>query len=214
MAVPAAAASQWGQTGSPGPVDHSNVGATHSPQLLRQFANTAAGTSGSTLQDSVIAGALQGVDVASFQHPNRNPIDWAQAAADGIQFAAVKGSEGAYYKNPYALTDLAQAKAAGLSVMAYAFAIPNGNGSSSNPATQADDLINYLATGSAGVPAIMLDIEYDPYTTADGTNICYGLTQSAMVSWISAFDAEVQKRTGQRADHRLADRAGDLRRDP
>jgi GH25 family lysozyme M1 (1,4-beta-N-acetylmuramidase) len=197
LAVPAAATPQLAQTGSPQPVDHSNVGATHSPQLLRQFASTSAGTSGSTLQSSVIAGALQGVDVASYQHPSGDPIDWPQVAADGIQFAAIKGTEGAYYKNPHALTDLAQAKAAGLSVMAYAFAIPNGNGSSSSPATQADYLINYLATGSAGIPAIMLDIEYDPYITTDGTNLCYGLTQSAMVSWISAFDAEVQKRTGQ-----------------
>jgi len=45
-------------------------------------------------------------------------------AASGIRFAAVKATEGAYYPNPYALSDLAGAKAAGLSVVAYAFDYP------------------------------------------------------------------------------------------
>jgi GH25 family lysozyme M1 (1,4-beta-N-acetylmuramidase) len=172
--------------------DHSNVGATHSPQLLSQLAG--ASTVNGTMQNGAIAGALQGVDVASFQHPSGDPIDWSKVAAAGIQFAAVKGTEGAYYHNQYALTDLAQAKAAGLSVMGYAFAIPNGNGSSSNPGAQADYLIDYLATGSAGIPTIMLDIEYNPY---DSSHPCYGLSPSAMVTWIAGFNAEVQKRTGQ-----------------
>ena len=73
---------------------------------------------------------------------------------------------------------------------AYAFAIPNGNGSSSDPATQADYLLNYLGTESSTVP-IMLDIEYNPYGGE-----CYGLNATAMVSWISAFDAEIQAQTG------------------
>jgi GH25 family lysozyme M1 (1,4-beta-N-acetylmuramidase) len=175
-------------SGSTQKVDHSNVGATHSPQVLRQLT----AISSSTTQSSVIAGALQGVDVASFQHPNGATIDWNAVSQAGKQFAAVKATEGAYYQNHYALDDLAQAKAQGLSVMGYAFAIPNGNGSSASPVDQADYLIDYLATGSAGVPTILLDIEYNPYGAE-----CYGLSQSAMVTWISQFNAEVQKRTGQ-----------------
>ena len=42
----------------------------------------------------------------------------------------------------------------------------------------------------------MLDIEYDPYVTTDKTNECYGLSPSAMVSWISSFSAEVRSKTG------------------
>ncbi len=169
-------------------VNHSNTAATHSPQVLRQLASGATGT----VHGSKLAGALQGVDVASFQHPGGAGIDWSQVAAAGIQFAGVKVTEGAYYQNPYALTDLAQAKAAGLSVVAYAFAIPNGNGSTSSPIGQADYLVNYLSSAGGTLPVIMLDIEYNPYGAE-----CYGLSKYAMVTWIAQFNAEVQARTGQ-----------------
>jgi GH25 family lysozyme M1 (1,4-beta-N-acetylmuramidase) len=166
-----------------------NTGATHSPQVLRQLAS-GPGTGRARL--APIPGALQGVDVASFQHPGGAAIAWTKVAAAGIQFAAVKGTEGAYYRNPYALRDLAHAKAAGLSVMAYAFAIPNGNGSSASPVVQADYLLAYLAKAGGAPPEIMLDIEYNPYGAE-----CYGLTQPAMVSWVTRFDAEIRAKTGQ-----------------
>src|SRR6266567_2952863 len=73
--------------------------------------------------------------------------------------------------------------------------LAGGGSASSSPVVQADDLINFLKTGAAGVPTVMLDIEYNP--NPDGTGQCYGLSQSAMVSWIAAFGAEVQKSTGQ-----------------
>lgn len=184
------AASQGATAGSAQKIDHSNVGETHSPQVLQMFAHTA---SGAMVSQSTMSTALQGVDVASFQHTSAS-IDWSQVATtSGVQFAAVKATEGAYYKNPYALTDLAGAKAAGLSTMAYAFAIPNGNSTianSASPVVQADFLLSYLGTDSTTVP-IMLDIEYNPYGAE-----CYGLSQSAMVTWISQFIAEVQKKTG------------------
>jgi GH25 family lysozyme M1 (1,4-beta-N-acetylmuramidase) len=194
MALPAAAAVRGpaASPGSPGQrADRYNTGATHSPQLLHQLA----GAGGR--RAAPLPGAKQGVDVASFQHPNGHSISWTQVAQAGIQFAAVKATEGAYYQNPYALNDLAQAKAAGLSVMAYAFAIPNGNGSSASPVVQADYLLTYLAKAGGTPPPIMLDIEYDPYVGTDHTNECYGLSRSAMITWIAAFDAEVQAKTGQ-----------------
>jgi GH25 family lysozyme M1 (1,4-beta-N-acetylmuramidase) len=86
----------------------------------------------------------------------------------------VKATEGAYYRNPHALADLAQARAAGLSVVAYAFAIPNGNGASRSPAAQADYLLRYLGTMSRSVP-VLLDIEYNPWAAG------YGLTARAGV---------------------------------
>ncbi|HZC61995.1 MAG TPA: ricin-type beta-trefoil lectin domain protein [Streptosporangiaceae bacterium] len=183
---------------SAGPVSRSNVGATHSPQLLRQLSGSSqmGVTSGpgqvtpALTTTAAVANYEQGVDVSSWQHPSGAAIDWSQVAASGIRFAAVKATEGAYYPNPYALSDLAGAKAAGLSVVAYAFAIPNGNGSSSDPVAQADYLLNRLGTQSSTVP-IMLDIEYNPYGAE-----CYGLSATAMVSWISAFNAEIQGKTG------------------
>jgi GH25 family lysozyme M1 (1,4-beta-N-acetylmuramidase) len=183
--------------GQPQRADRSNVGATHSPQLLRQLAGPASSArpSAPSAITGAIAGAVQGVDVASYQHPGGAAINWADVAAAGIGFAAVKATEGTYYQNPYALSDLAEAKAAGLAVGAYAFAIPNGNGGSSSAVAQADYLLRYLGADSAAT-AIMLDIEYDPYVSADGTNQCYGLSPGAMVSWISAFDAEIHRKTG------------------
>ena len=184
--------------GSTHQVDHSNVGATHSPQLLSQFSATSGTTSGTATSSSVITGAAQGVDVASFQE--QSGIDWSQVAGSGgKQFAAIKVTEGDYYRNKYALNDLVRAKAAGLATVAYAFAIPNGGGSSASPVTQADDAVNFLKSGSAGVSPILLDIEYDPYKSSDGTNNCYGLTQSAMGTWVKSFTAEVQTKTGRPA---------------
>jgi len=186
--------------GGPHKVNRSNVGKTHSPQLLRQLAGptTAASTvqrAAAVVASAALPGAVQGVDVASFQHPSNAAIDWAAVAGDGIQFAAIKATEGDYYHNPFALTDLADAQAAGLSVIAYAFAIPNGNGSSSSPVVQADYLLSYLGASFSHVP-ILLDIEYDPYVSTDNTNSCYGLSPSAMVKWITGFDGEVQAKTG------------------
>jgi GH25 family lysozyme M1 (1,4-beta-N-acetylmuramidase) len=184
--------------GSPQPVNHSNVGSPHSPELLKRLAGpSASGARAAAMRQAVITGAAQGVDVASFQHPNGDAIDWASVAGAGKTFAAIKGTEGAYYRNPYLypttkdpVGDLAGAQAAGLSVIAYAFGIPNGNGSSSSAKTQADYLLSYLGASSATVP-VMLDIEYNPYGAE-----CYGLTQSAMVTWIKAFSNEVITSTG------------------
>src|SRR5690348_7090817 len=198
MAQPvAAAAAPSGALASAPRANRSNVGNTHSPQLLRQLAGTA-GTRQQpafVISNGALAGANQGVDVASFQHPGGAPINWQQVAASRIQFAAVKATEGNYYKNPYAPTDLAAARAAGLSTVAYAFAIPNGNGGSTSPATQASYLLSYLGSSSATVP-VLLDIEYDPYVNTDHTNECYGLSPAAMVKWISGFGNAVQAKTG------------------
>jgi GH25 family lysozyme M1 (1,4-beta-N-acetylmuramidase) len=198
LASSSATAATGGLAASGPQVNRSNVGNTHSPQLLRQLAGPAGATRAAinaAISNAAIPGAVQGVDVASFQHPSNAAINWKQVAGDGIQFAAVKATEGAYYQNPFALTDLAGAQAAGLSVVAYAFAIPNGNGSSSSPVDQADFLLSYLGADSATVP-VLLDIEYDPYVTSDHTNSCYGLSASAMVNWITGFDNEIQAQTG------------------
>ena len=57
---------------------------------------------------------------------------------------------------------------------------------------QADYLLAYLAKAGGAPPPIELDIEYNPYGSE-----CYRLRKTAMVSWITLFDAEVQAKTGQ-----------------
>jgi GH25 family lysozyme M1 (1,4-beta-N-acetylmuramidase) len=143
---------------------------------------------------------MPGLDVAAYQHPVTSqypkgaPIGWPQVAAAGYHFAAVKGTEGDYYVNPWAASDLAEAKAARLDVTPYHFAIPNV----SSGQEQAEFAVEYsgYAPGSGTLP-LMLDIEYDPYVASDGTNECYGLSASRMTAWISAFVTTARSLTGQ-----------------
>src|SRR5689334_25408260 len=81
-------------TSSP-PANRSNVGATHSPQLLQQLAGPAGATRTAiraAINQASVTGALHGVDVASFQHPNNAAIDWSQGAGDRTLFPAVEGA--------------------------------------------------------------------------------------------------------------------------
>ncbi len=61
------------------PVNHSNVGQPHSPELPRRLAGPdrpfAARQAAPALRREVIAGPVQGVDVASYQHPNGKAIE-------------------------------------------------------------------------------------------------------------------------------------------
>jgi GH25 family lysozyme M1 (1,4-beta-N-acetylmuramidase) len=186
-----------------------NVGFTHSPELLRQLegplsktghpAARYAGLAGTVGQAGGGAAMPEGVDVASFQHPktsqypNGAPIDWSQVAGTGYSFAAIKATEGNYYTNPFYASDVAAAKAAGLYVAGYHFAIPNA-GTATAQADYAVSNGQYSEDGQT-LP-LALDVEYDPYTSTDKTNECYGLTPAQMVAWISAFDTEAQHLTG------------------
>jgi GH25 family lysozyme M1 (1,4-beta-N-acetylmuramidase) len=165
-------------------VRRGNVGSAHSPRLLQQLS-----ASPVTMPPPADAGAL-GVDVADYQHPHGVAIDWPQVAAAGYKFAFIKATEGDYYANPYYASDLAQAKAAGLYATGYHFAIPNV----SDGASQADYALadgGYAPDGRT-LP-LALDIEYNPYGSE-----CYGLSPAQLVSWLSAFTAEVQRVTSQR----------------
>jgi GH25 family lysozyme M1 (1,4-beta-N-acetylmuramidase) len=147
----------------------------------------------------VALGLYQGVDVASFQHPNGAAINWSDVAAAGCKFAFIKATEGSYYVNPYYAADSAGAQQNGMFVAPYAFGIPNYS-TGTRQADYAIDNSHWAADGK--LLPLVLDIEYDPYAgTAPGedgtTGVCYGLTSAQMVSWISAFTAEVHRRTGQ-----------------
>ena len=175
-----------------------NEAATHSPQVehsltARAIAPSAAAVSGPAAL-TTSASAVEGIDVASFQHPNGAAIDWTKVAAAQYKFAFIKVSEGSYYTNPYYAADASGAKSAGMFEAPYAFAIPNYSGGGLQ-ADYALDHANYAADGHT-LPLI-LDIEYDPYAGSDGTNSCYGLTPSQLVAWIQAFAAETTRRTGQ-----------------
>ena len=160
------------------------------------------------------AAATQGVDVSSLQHPTAtSTIDWPGVASLGVHFAGIKASEGNYYTNPYYAgnaakkeeADAAQAVAAGLYVTPYVFANPydstsSGNGTAAQQADYAAAVIRAKTSpaysGSHMLP-VTLDIEPDPYANSEThSNQCYGLSQSAMRTWISQFIAETEKDLG------------------
>ncbi|TBU22183.1 N,O-diacetylmuramidase [Dichomitus squalens] len=129
--------------------------------------------------------APQGIDVSHFQ----GVVDFAAAAANGVSFAYIKATEGTTFVDPDFSANYNGATTAGLIRGGYHFAHPD----TSSGATQAE---YFLAHGggwsSDGITLPgALDIEYNP----DGAE-CYGLSASAMVSWIKDFSDTYQARTG------------------
>ena len=164
----------------------------HSPQLLHQLATPSAAAA-ATNQATALT-TVRGIDVASYQHQNGTAISWASVARAGYKFAAIKTTEGDYYVNPYAISDIVSAMSAGLYATVYHFAIPN----ITTGAAQAQFAVKYskYRSGGRALP-LMLDIEYDPYVNTDHTNECYGLSAAAMRTWISSFVSTARSLTGQ-----------------
>jgi GH25 family lysozyme M1 (1,4-beta-N-acetylmuramidase) len=138
----------------------------------------------------------QGIDVSSIQDTN-GTINWADVAAAGKAFTGIKASEGDYYTNPDFSADVKQATGQNLYVIPYAFANPFDPAENGTAVQQADKAA--AAVSSASAPAdltlpLAIDLENDPYASNDNTNACYGLSPSAMVTWINGFIAEYDKK--------------------
>jgi lysozyme len=157
---------------SPDAVPHGNAPGSHSARAAR------AATS-----------YLNGIDIASYQHPNGAAISWAQVAASGQSFAVIKATESTSYTNPYEQGDVAGARQAGLRVGLYHFARPSlVNGSASADATAEADYFSSqvnAVTGAQLPPTLDLEVNG-------------GLTASQLVAWTSAFLTRVQSDTGRR----------------
>jgi GH25 family lysozyme M1 (1,4-beta-N-acetylmuramidase) len=125
-----------------------------------------------------------GLDVSSYQ----GNVNWSAVAADGGRFAYTKATEGTYYTNPYFAQQYNGSYNAGLIRGAYHFATPD----TASGAAQADYFVAHGGGWSKDGKTLpgMLDMEWDPYGAA-----CYGLSQSAMVSWILSFSNEYHAKT-------------------
>jgi GH25 family lysozyme M1 (1,4-beta-N-acetylmuramidase) len=150
--------------------------------------NTTTTATAGTPADMGTAAVVDGIDVSSHQ----GNVDWNYWWNQGKRFAYVKATEGTSYRNPYFAQQYNGSYNVGMIRGAYHFALPN----SSSGATQA----NYFASNGGGwsrdgktLPGA-LDIEYNPYGAT-----CYGLSQSAMVSWIRDFLNTYKARTGRDA---------------
>lgn len=139
-------------------------------------------------QESASATQAAGIDVSDIQHENGSII-WATVAGN-FQFAYVKATESNDYTNPFFGTDLTSALADGMYAGGYAFGRPDAVSGTTEAAYFLQ--VTGYALGKR-VLAPMIDMETDPYNSSTP---CYGLTQSAMVSWIEAFSNAIHDALG------------------
>jgi GH25 family lysozyme M1 (1,4-beta-N-acetylmuramidase) len=133
----------------------------------------------------VAAAGIPGVDVNSWQ----GSINWPSVYGSGVRWAYIKATEGTSVKDSAFSANYPAAYYAGLIRGAYHLARPN----LSTGTVQADYLAGNGGAWSADgktLPAL-LDIQPNPYSGG----YCYGLSQSAMVTWIRAFLNEYKART-------------------
>jgi len=95
-----------------------------------------------------------GIDIASYQHPDGAQIVWPDVKSAGIEWVAVKLTEGTDYLNPYGEADAHNAIAEGLEVVLYHFARPTRNAA----ADEARWFANHIPAGLAGCKKA-LDLE-------------------------------------------------------
>jgi GH25 family lysozyme M1 (1,4-beta-N-acetylmuramidase) len=129
--------------------------------------------------------SVYGMDVSSYQ----GNVDWQTAWNNGARFAYTKATEGTYYTNANFAQQYNGSYDVGMIRGSYHFATPN----TTNGATQANYFVDHGGGWSADGKTLpgALDIEWNPY----GTD-CYGLSASAMVSWILDFNNTYHSRTG------------------
>ncbi|KAJ6487716.1 glycoside hydrolase family 25 protein [Mycena sanguinolenta] len=120
----------------------------------------------------------QGIDVSHFQ----GTVNWASVKAAGVSFVYIKATEGTTFEDPNFSANYESATTAGLIRGGYHFAHPD----SSSGAAQAKYFLAHGGGWSGDGITLpgALDIEYNP----SGAE-CYGLSASAMVSWISDFSS-------------------------
>jgi lysozyme len=175
-----AAPSAGGQTAS----SSTNQGDHAMGSTIRSHQTSPSASSG-TVAPLTAPSGVPGMDVSGWQ----GNVDWNTAAADGARFAYVKATEGTGFTNSYFAGQYNGSYNAGLIRGAYHFARPD----LSTGKVQA----NFFVSNGGGwspdgrtLPPL-LDIEYNPYG-----NVCYGLSQPAMVQWIADFSNTVLGRTG------------------
>lgn len=129
-----------------------------------------------------------GIDVSAYQ----GNVNWSSQYGAGVRWAYTKATEGDYYTNAYFPQQYNGSYNAGIIRGAYHFANPAGRSASA----QADYFVNHGGGWSRDGKTLpgMLDIEYNPYGST-----CYGLSNSAMVTWIKTFLAEYKARTSRDA---------------
>ncbi|KAL8868474.1 MAG: hypothetical protein Q9174_004970 [Haloplaca sp. 1 TL-2023] len=128
---------------------------------------------------------VKGFDISHYQAN----VNYQGAYNSGARFVIIKATEGTTYIDPAFSKHYTGATKAGLIRGGYHFARPT----SSSGATQANFFLAHGGgwSGDGRTLPGMLDIEYNPSGAT-----CYGLSKSAMVSWISSFVNQYHSKTG------------------
>lgn len=155
--------------------------------MLRRALATA--VTAATLLASPLAAhaALTGADVSLYQHPGGAGINWAAVKASGQAFVFHRVTGGTSYTDPTFAHDWRAAKAAGLIVGGYHYAVPSGAPGSA--AAQARRFVHVLGTTRhPGELPPVLDLE----TTG-------GLRPAQLIAWTGSFLRTVHALTGRTA---------------
>jgi GH25 family lysozyme M1 (1,4-beta-N-acetylmuramidase) len=153
--------------------------------ILAVAAPVAAGS----MSSASAAKVYDGPDVASYQHPHGDAINWKKVVKAGKEFAIIKATEGTSYVNPYFAGpdahDYAASAAAGLVHGSYHFARPAFPiiGSAIAQAKFFAQTVGAVTTKATLPPA--LDLE-----------VTGGLNRGQLVIWAQAFLLEMRTLTG------------------
>lgn len=131
------------------------------------------------------AGVVYGMDVSHYQ----GSINWTTQYNAGARFVYIKATEGTSYTDPNFSANYTGSYNAGFIRGAYHFAQP----ASSSGATQANYFLAHGGRWSGDGKTLpgALDMEYNPSGAT-----CYGLSPSAMGSWIRSFSDTYHSATG------------------
>lgn len=134
-----------------------------------------------------------GLDVSGWQQN----VNWTSVKKSGARFAYIKTSEGPWTLNDYFAQQYNGASSVGLLRGGYHFARPSLSSGASQARVMLESGGGWSADGKTLPPA--LDLEDNPYVASDGTNTCYGMTPSALVSWAKDFTNTIKSSTGKDA---------------
>jgi lysozyme len=127
------------------------------------------------------ADEIRGIDVSHWQ----GTIIWADVAADGIDFAFAKATEGRLYQDDKYARNKERAEANGIAFGAYHFA---------NPDKTANDAIleadNFVDTANLGPNNLIPVLDLEKHG---------GFSQKKLRRWAKAWLARVEERTGVKA---------------
>lgn len=121
-----------------------------------------------------------GIDIASWQHPNGADVDFKRIIAAGYKYVFVKATEGLHYTNEYYVNDAMAAQGNGILMGGYHYADVTAD-----PTEQAKRFADTISVkGGTSLPPV-LDIEE-----------AKGKTPDELYSWVKTFLEETYALTG------------------